>query len=376
MGKEESLRLFVQQVVEPNRQSALSAFDPYFHENKEKWSSDFILSFQQYCRTIRERQIRGEKGRIGHITFSMLRTEIADGRFTYLVEATDASWILDQNPCRTRYDADWALYDLDKLELQLVQESRQYMGNVTVVDLERQRLLDSIYFHHYVIELIRYAMPRAVQLPEFIELEKEEQFEVRVGEYMDTSEVVYQEASPNYHSEDVKEWLQEKNDYEYAYSAFAELDLSNGEYSKLDLRFSTFRDCTLSSSNFEEAVLVGTRWKECQLAGANFSYALLHNADLSGCDLSDATFRNSEGCSGFLHAKKDRPSFSGVNFSRANLTGANFAGASLRGAQFIDAQLERTRFVGADLTGAIFSEHQAGDVLLDESQRKGVIWRT
>ncbi|CAH8244560.1 pentapeptide repeat-containing protein [Paenibacillus melissococcoides] len=376
MAKAESERMFTQQVVKPKRQEVLSELEMFFHANREELCCDYVQYFKSLCLRLKDQQIMGKKGKIGHITFSMLRTQIAEGRSTYLVEATDSSWVFDRNPCRSKYDAEWAFRYLDRLEYELVQGSRNYMGAITPVELERHVLRESVHFHDYVISLIRYAMPQAAALPEFVELEKEDLFEVRVGEYLDISEVVYKENTYIPDPEVVKAWLEEKNEYEYAYAAILELDLSKGDYSEIDFRFSSFNNCNLSFSSFEAAVLVGTRWSGCWLEQSDFSHSLIQGADFGECHLVGALFSFTEGNSGRPNSSWNKPGFLGVNFSGANLTGANFEGASLRGAQFTHAQLDNVNFKGADLTGAMFSLEQADVVLLDDNQRKDIIWRT
>lgn len=67
-------------------------------------------------------------------------------------------------------------------------------------------------------------MMEAAALLEFKELKKEAVFEVRVGEYLSHSECVFRLDERERDSEEVRAWLQEKNDSAaYTYEDFMDL---------------------------------------------------------------------------------------------------------------------------------------------------------
>ncbi|MFD1464380.1 pentapeptide repeat-containing protein, partial [Paenibacillus farraposensis] len=82
------------------------------------------------------------------------------------------------------------------------------------------------YLHTMIVSLIRQAMKQAVGLPEFRALEREEAFEIRVGEYMDHSVSVYREECRAMDASVIKSWLEEKEAYAYSYQALTQVDLS------------------------------------------------------------------------------------------------------------------------------------------------------
>ncbi|MED0679992.1 pentapeptide repeat-containing protein [Aneurinibacillus thermoaerophilus] len=376
MEKEEALQHFIKNEAIPRITESLLALEDYFQTHKDTLVHDFIHSFQHLCHIIKERQEQGEKGKIGYITYSMLRTEIMEERSIYGIEATDSRWFFYPKACQAEYDAGWAFFFLDELENELEKARKAYMGEITKLDIEKLKLKEAAKYHQYVISLARYAMPQAVLLPAYLEIEKEEELEIRVGEYRDLSEVVYKEDARIKDAETMKEWLEEKEEYAYAYEVFSHLDLSYGEYEGIDLRYANMKQSNLSHSTLCGCTLIGTAFTLCDLEEADLSYSLIHEADFSQSNLKGAMFREVEGSSGLLDPSSwDMPGFMSVSFIGANLEGADFTRANLKGAVFVGANLTATNFTGANLERAIFSMEDMEKVELDDIQRESVIWK-
>ncbi|CAH1202470.1 hypothetical protein PAECIP111893_01797 [Paenibacillus plantiphilus] len=377
MVKEESLLHFAEHVVKPTRIDALLKLEAYYRSNRDELKGAFLNIFSNWCRTLQHSQQRGMKGPIGHITFSMLRTEIAEGRGIYLAEATDASWFLDRHPLRTMYDASWAYRFLEEMIVEVERSSRSYMGLINRVELERVKLQEAVYFHQYVTVLIRHAMSEASEIAEFAGLDKEEQLEVRVGEYLDHSEAVYKEDRRTHDSAAVRAWLSEKKEYEHAYSVYQGLDLSNGDYAGVDYQYALFRDTNAANSRFAASMLLGTRWEGCQLSNVDFTLSMIHGAEFSDCNLSGAVFRAAQGAAGLPNPTSwEMPGFEAVRFIRSDLTGADFTGANLRGAMFTGASIENAVFTDAVLQGVDFSGVDLSGVQFTDSQLASITLRT
>ncbi|MDG0873388.1 pentapeptide repeat-containing protein [Paenibacillus thiaminolyticus] len=385
MSREEALAHFRQQAVPLARQKVLREFMECWKEEKTAWMSEFVHSFQELCMSIRMKQLAGEKGRIGFITYSMLRTDIAHGRASYLVQASDASWLFDFRPGEDTYDASWAFYYLDRLMDEVTRAATDYSGAVTLPQLDRIRLLEAEHFHRFVVSLIRRSLMEAAALPEFKELKKEAVFEVRVGEYLSHSECVFRLDERERGSEEVRAWLQEKNDSAaYTYEDFYRFDLSGGDYRTLDFRYSSFRNCDLKNSRLGEGFLLGTVWNDCQLDSADFAYSLVQGANYSGCSMKASIFRCAQGKAGMPVPDWAPPGVEGVrvtdcdleeaDFARAKLDGAVFVRTCLRGANFRGASLQGVRFQKSDLTNADFREADMTDTDFSDSCLDGALF--
>ncbi|MBN3524094.1 pentapeptide repeat-containing protein [Paenibacillus apiarius] len=376
MKKAESIAHFREHVVRRERMNMLLILERDFQLHKAQRAEEFISSFTDMCRTITDAQDQGDKGAIGYLMYSMLRTEIAEGRYTYLVEAMDTNWLFDGAPCAGSYDATWAFRHLDILGKRLTASRQLYGGAVTLPVVERILLHEALFIHRYVIALARYALPRAVQLKEYRDIVKEPMFEIRVGEYMDISEAVFKQDEREQELQAVKAWLDEKNDGEYAYESFRNLKLTDGDYGQLDFRYSDFIDSELSHSLLRDCVLIGTRWIGSDLKGADFSRCKIHGAEFRDCDLKGAVFRDIEGSNGWEESRfLYMPGISALSFAGSNVEGADFTGARLYGADFSDANIIDAVFDGANMKNAVFSVKQRESVHLNEIQQTQVLWK-
>ncbi|WP_139488162.1 pentapeptide repeat-containing protein [Brevibacillus dissolubilis] len=378
-------------VVQPLLLEQLLALEAYFQEHKDELAVEFLASIQHICGEIRAMQAAGTKGKIGYITYSMLRIELLSGRPAYLIEAMNEEWLFDRTECQAEYLAEWAFRYLDEFTVRCEQAGKAYMGAVTAPDIEKIKLKEAAKFHQYVVALAQYALGRmnddvharhalaqgdgnsqaehantshpgaASPIPKhpwlFNQIELEDELEIRVGEYWDISEVVYKRDLCPKDSADTKQWLEEKEEDAYAYECFTGLDLSDGDYGEIDLRYTDFTGSDLSESNLHKAVLVGAKCRECRAAGADFSASLIHEADFSHSDLTGASFAYALGEGGMADPQEwEAPGFFPVNLSEAKLDDALFANASLRGAVFSKASLRGSSFADADGRGAIFTE--------------------
>ncbi len=78
-----------------------------FKVTQEQRIQACVEEFRGYCQHIRQEQLHGRKGRIGYITYSMLRTMWLEERPGYLVEISDALWMLDPQPIRFEWNTSW-----------------------------------------------------------------------------------------------------------------------------------------------------------------------------------------------------------------------------------------------------------------------------
>lgn len=329
-----------------------------FKAMQEQWIQACVEAFQGYCWKVRQEQLQGRKGKIGYITYSMLRTTWLEEQPAYLVEASDALWMLDPKPIRFEWDTSWAYSYWTDLQRQLRTEVEKQQVSLSELEWEQMMLEAAVHIHTLVVSLMRLAMKQAVRLPEFQELEREEIFEIRVGEYMDHSVSVYREDRRAMEANEVRSWLEEQEEHAYSYQALEKIRLSDGDYSQLDFRYTAFRQIGMEHSRLRGCVLVGTMWEKSQLNGIDLTYSLLHGADFSGCSMRGAILNVVMGNAGYgSDASFDwEPlGFAGVDFTGASLQGARFQDAQLRGAIFQDALLQRASLNGADLTDAYFA---------------------
>ncbi|ATP40168.1 hypothetical protein CSE16_08975 [Solibacillus sp. R5-41] len=376
MQAEGILQHFYETEVEKRRLKYLLALEDYFQGSKDELAEEFKESFLNICLQLQQEQAEQQKGPIGHIVFSMLRSELLGGSHRYLVEGTDEDWFFDLHPILATYDVSWAFRFLEQLIEELSMYSKTFMGAISQADIERIKLMEAAHFHQYIISLARYALPDIIRCPEYLALERAVTVEIRIGEYMDISEVVYSDDFSPKDTEEIKAWLDQKLEDEYPYEVFSNLNLSGGNYESLDIRYAFFHKTNLSHSQMRDCMLIGANFKESLLIETDVSFSAIHEADFSNSQLQGANFQHVKGASGLLdREKREMPGYLPVRFNGANLEGANFELADLKGACFLGANVKNTYFVGANLDKAVFSIEARNHLKLDPFQTANVIWK-
>lgn len=377
MNKEEALVHFHEDIVKPMVHEKLIALETYFWRYKDELVHDFLASLRRICSKAASMQVKQGKGPIGHIQYSMVRTRLQEKDHGTLIEAYDRRWYLDPQECWERYDAGWIWQYLDALEHPLEAERKRYMNLIDRPEMERLLLHQANKFYQYMTLLARYALRTPIDWPEWRDLVKDEEVEVRVGELLDFSEVVYKEDRRSKDPEEIKDWLEQKELYAYAYEVFAGIDLAMGDYQGIDLRYADLRRSNLSGSKLSEASLTGAKFTDGQLDKADLTKAVIYEADFSNASLREAVLIGVAGAAGKEEQADnewERPGFFPLNFSGADLTGADFREADLRGAIFTGARLDGADFWRARLDKAVFSRQDAANLQLDDIQKSSVVW--
>ncbi|OBA03963.1 hypothetical protein A9P44_20305 [Paenibacillus polymyxa] len=366
MNREEVLRHFANEIYEPLKHRMLFALEAHFQNHKYTLAKTFRNSLEQILGKAKQMQYEGTKQALGYISYSMLRTELVNGRATYLVEAMDKTWFMDRHPCRDTYDAEWAFCYLDEWETELSKHAKKYGGRIGLDDIERMKLHAAMHVHQYIITLARFSITEEslndIQLAHEIQLE--DVFELRVGEYLDQSEVVYKRDVRVKDSTVVKEWLEEKKTYDYIHEVFRGIAGSQGNYKGIRLQYADLSESSFNNSVFTEGNLIGSCWNKACLQEADFSGCLIQEARFEQANLRGASFRDAIAVPGIYQSERwERPGFQPVSFAGADLTGAQFQGAYLKDADFTGAILQGADFMGAAFEGACFK-----GAVLDGSQ--------
>ncbi|MGQ3479576.1 pentapeptide repeat-containing protein [Paenibacillus sp. TY11] len=357
MNREEVFRHFTNEIYEPLKHRMLFALEAHFQNHKHALAKAFRNSLGQIFEKVKLMQQEGNKQALGYISYSMLRTELANGRATYLVEALDKRWFMDLHTCRETYNADWAFRYLDEWETELSKHAKKYGGRIGLDDIQRMKLHVAVHVHQYIIALARFSITEQwldeIQFAHEIQLE--DVFEVRIGEYLDHSEVVYKRDVRVKDSIVIKDWLEEKKPYDYIHEVFRRIDGSQGNYEGIRLQYADLSESSFNNSVFTGGNLIGSRWNEAYLIEADFSGCLIQEARFEKANLREASFRDAVAVPGIYQSERwERPGFQPVSFAGADLTGATFQGAYLQDADFTGAILQGADFIGAAIEGACF----------------------
>jgi uncharacterized protein YjbI with pentapeptide repeats len=376
MNRTEALEHFEKNYVQNRLEEKILQAQSCLLQHRDELVKEFRESLRAVCRRIKVMQEAGKLDKVGFITYAMLRSAILAKQSRYRIDVYNKEWYFDtaQPECSGTYDGSRIFSWLDELELELTESGKLYLHQVTPVDLEKIKLREAAKFNQLIIHLADYALHQEESLAELAEIAKEDEFEIRVGEYYDVTEVVYKEDRHSKDPEATKEWLEDRHENQYGAAVFSNLNLSGGNYRELNLWRADFSGSNLTGSNFANSMLIKTRFKNCLLNWADFSNATIHDADFNGAQLIQANFFAVRGAGGIVATLAQQVySVWGVNFSGANLTEADFRYADLRGADFRGAQLAQAKFSGAKLERAIFDKSILPTLNLDHTQTAGII---
>jgi|GEM_PF-1309698 len=343
--KAEALEHFGRVYVQERVWKKLMQAEEYYHRHYGELKDGFLRSFQAIVEEIRRRQAVGALGPVGYIQYSMLRSALLAKRPTHRIDVYNEKWYFDstQKECQGEYDGSTIFNFLDELVDELDEPRKRYFGVISPADLELIKRQEAAKFNQFIIHLAGQALRQAEKEGQIPEFTKANEFEVRVGEYYDLSEVVYKEDLREKDAEEIKEWLEDKHQDQYVAAVLRNLDLSAGDDEGIDLRRVDMCGSDFSGSNLQKCLLINSCLSGCTMVQTDFSHALIHEADFQDANLSRAVFQGVDGACGIRAAVVTGIfSLTGVNFAGANLEAADFTGAALPG-KVIDLEKDMVR---------------------------------
>lgn len=344
------------------RAQMLAQLDKLWRSGMETHMEELKAVFRALCLRISEQQTRGEKGPIGYIHFSYLRSWLMQGELKYALEAYDDTWYMDRCECIELYACDWLYPYLERME-EGAKAARPYTPNGAAFDSRTVRLREIVTLHQYVREWLRRALPQLLALPEFAAVKRAEILRIRTGEYKDFSEQLWMEDLADKDAKAVQEWLEQKHPTAYIACDLRSLDLSGGNYADIDLRYSHCTSGNWSNAKMERSICIGTDFSGSKLSGTNLSQSLLFDADFSSCKLGGASFREAAGGRQVVQ-----------DGMVLGFRGINFRAADLEGADLLYADFDNADFSGACMNGALVMSSDAHKWQLSEDQKRNIQW--
>ncbi|WP_394523882.1 pentapeptide repeat-containing protein [Lacrimispora sp. JR3] len=360
-----AFQLFREKEMNPCLSEILQEAEVIFQSFKDDFRIQFIREFSLVCEKQKENI---HKMTPGYIMCHLLRTDLIRGKYRCPLFLYDKNWYyhigmkvgeLQMGELFHLYGTLW-----DKLR----QLSKRYVGHVTMPEVD-EAMQDMVTpFYLYLKELVLYAVGEATDTDAYLSMEKEDNFQIRIGEYVEPGDLVYRE-QPKKDAEEIRRQLEEATEEAYLFEDFKGLDLSHLMLSGRDFRYSDFRKGRLEKSNFNLSLLIGSCFRNSNMAEATFVGSMFHNADFTNADLQHADFS----CGVSYHGKSQAdawrtPGYTGASFRNSNLSGASFLGGVYMGSDFRGARLTGCNFTDAVLYESIFTEKQALEANLSSGQ--------
>ncbi len=356
-------QLFQKKDVEPRIEEILADAEEVFQRTKDDFKQQFIREFSHVCQALVK-----EERKPGYLMCHLLRTDLIRGEYRSPIVAYDRNWYLHKGIWVGELDTSELFGLYTKLWENLLQRAKRYVGKVSMpeVDSIMQEMVTP--FYRYLKEMILYSIAEATETDSYLSMDKEEDFQIRVGEYLEPGDLVYQE-QPEMDMKELKNWLEKNERKAYCFGDFKGLNLRDLILQNYDFRYADFRGSNLDKSNLSIGLLIGACFRNCQMKESNLTGSMLLNTDFKGADLERANLSY-----GVTYQGKDpgdtwrREGYTGSSFQESNLQGACLAGGVFIGADFRGARLMGCDFQETSLYRSRFTRKQLEDATLSRDQ--------
>lgn len=360
-------REFEQYAIQLKEQKLLET-EALYQAHLEEYKTAFLENFRSICENILHLQNECGLGKISYLEYTLLYTSILNQQYSAEIRIYNKNWYFDSGQRVVGHcSLDFPFAKYHALYLELMAYRKRFAGAVTAREVLGFVLPCAGLFYKYVVAALRYSIPDCAKTELFQSIQRSDEFEINVGEYMGNTEAIYKENRKRT-SEETLAWFQMRHEFAYSFEDFSGLDFSGADLSEIDLRYADLTDAKLTDTDFQDAMLFGTRFCHANLQGADLRYCLMHEADFSGADMTNTKFYAARAYRGLPNtANWIIAGYRSVSFRNANLTNADFNGSKIRDADFTGAKMDGTRIRKSQLVWFRLSPEQKNAVqLLDE----------
>jgi len=344
-------------VVKANikRNEFLLQTEVFFVANKSKWFDDFAEHFRDLCAQVRKLQDELVLSAATYLEYTMLYTNFINRHYVADIFVYGEKGYLDKSQRFIgSYDISFLFVYYDMLWDDLLALKKRYFGKVAAKEITDFMIRTLPAFYSYFIGIVRFGIVKCIDECPVIDIDKNEEFMVNVGNYMAETETVYSEKKHK-DANELTEWFNELFLNKYICGDYSNLDFTGKVFQYTDFRYARFQNSTLNNTNFEGSSLIGANFRNAMMEKCRIDCCSIFEADFSNAKLKGASFVNTRAKAGLTDEKEWKfAGFLPVNFSYADLTNAIFTGANLAGADFTGAILNGADFTDAVLDNAIF----------------------
>ena len=360
-----AFQLYREKDIKPCLSEILQEAEVIFQSFKDDFRIQFVKEFSRVCEKQKENMLEMVPG---YLMCHLLRTDLTKGNYCCPLYLYDKNWYFGKGMKVGELQLGELFHLYGSLWDRLKQRSKRYVGHVIMPEVDEVMQEMVTPFFLYLKELVLYSIGEATDTEAYLTMKKEDNFQIRTGEYVEPGDLVYQEQPPK-DEEDIRRRLLENREEAYLFEDLKGLDLSHLMLPNRDFRYTDFRKGLLEKCNFNLCLLIGSCFRNSSLEGASFAGSMFHNADFTGADLQHADFSYGVSYHGKSQVDEGRTAgYAGSSFRNSNLSGACFFGGVYMGADFRGAKLTGIDFTDAVLYESIFTEKQAKEANLSSGQ--------
>ena len=237
-----------------------------------------------------------EKEYVSFLYISMLKTDLIQRNYRFLVQAMNIRWYFDEEPLEVYFSAGNLFEPLEQLWDKLNQKSRDCQGMVNQYDVQHIIFEELSYIDALISRILRYRLRNWEEKGIFSNVTRSPYWFLKWGEYRDQSEFIIHtdrtEKDGSVWRGELKKALHKPETMVFSYWYRGEYE--DSRMSELDMRFMVFDESTLRRMEFQRCNLEGVRLSNCTLTDCSFEGCNLCGADFTKCMFERVTFQDAE----------------------------------------------------------------------------------
>ncbi|OOM11687.1 hypothetical protein [Clostridium saccharobutylicum] len=166
-----------------------------YKTNREEIKENLTTKFNSVCKEAISLQEKELKGEIRYIYFSMLRTRLLEDKGIWRIDLYDEKWFLDKEECSINIDLDFIYESLFNHMKELSEKKKEYGRTIKEKDIEVIKLREANKYNILVANVIIEMLKSFFECTSYNEMKKKEDIKIMVGEYMDSSVMIYSQES-------------------------------------------------------------------------------------------------------------------------------------------------------------------------------------
>lgn len=228
--------------------------------------------------------------------FSLLKTDLKDRKYRFLLHGLDMRWYMDEEPAEVYIDAPELFEPFDELRDALEEADRGYGGAINSYDIQSILFGELPFFDSIICQILRYRLRDWEEKGIFDHVTRSPYWLLKWGEYRDRSEFLIQtdrvEKPDSAWKEELAKAVHDPENMVFSYWYKGKCDGKNPK--DLDMRFITFDECTVKDMAFKNCNMEGSRFPKSRITGCSFDGCNLNGADFRGCSFEKTSFAGAE----------------------------------------------------------------------------------
>lgn len=245
---------------------------------------------------------RKGKEYVSFLYFSLLKTDLIQGKNRFLFHGLDMRWYLDEEPVEVYVDAGTLLEPLRQVWGFMDENNGGYGGAVNRYDIQNIFFDEIGIYNNILCQILRYRLRDWEQKGIFSSIALAPYWVLKWGEYRDSSEILVRvdrtEKQADMWKKEIGKAAREPETLVFGYWYKGEFEGNTLE--GLDMRFTvfeecrlkkiTFKNCNMEGSRFSKSMLMECRFENCSLWGADFRSSGFEKGSFEGSELTAAVF--------------------------------------------------------------------------------------